>query len=65
MGPSRGSSLETRTHSRRLSVEVEGIDPQAMDVLLGYVWPGNIRELENVIERALVLTDDDRISLDD
>ena len=52
-------------HSRRLNVEVDGIDPEAMELLLNYAWPGNIRELENVIERALVLTDDRRISLED
>jgi len=52
-------------HSRRLNVEVDGIDPDAMEVLLSYAWPGNIRELENVIERALVLTDDRTIALED
>ena len=52
-------------HSRRLKVEVDGIEPEAMAVLLDYSWPGNIRELENVIERALVLTDGRTIALDD
>jgi len=52
-------------HASRLHVEVEGITPEAMEVLLSYSWPGNIRELENVIERALVLTDDPVISLED
>jgi DNA-binding NtrC family response regulator len=32
------------------------ISPQAMDVLLNYRWPGNIRELENAVERACVTT---------
>jgi len=52
-------------HSRRLRVEVEGIEPDAMQVLLEYSWPGNIRELENVIERALVLTEGPMISVED
>jgi len=44
-------------HGARLGVEVDGVEPDAMDMLLSYPWPGNIRELENVLERALVLTD--------
>jgi two-component system response regulator PilR (NtrC family) len=31
------------------------LDPEALDLLMEYDWPGNIRELENVIERAVVL----------
>jgi two-component system, NtrC family, response regulator HydG len=38
------------------------IDPEAMELLLDYPWPGNIRELENVLERAVVLCDSDRIT---
>ena len=38
--------------------------PDAMDYLLGYAWPGNIRELKNLIERALVLCDGPDISAD-
>lgn len=34
---------------------VKGITPQAMDLLLKHLWPGNIRELENVMERAVIL----------
>jgi two-component system response regulator AtoC len=52
-------------HAGRLHVDVEGISPEAMEVLLTYPWPGNIRELENVIERALVLTDEETILVDD
>ncbi len=54
-----------RRHARRLGVAVEGIQPQAMEALLAYGWPGNIRELENVLERALVLSDGPEIGLDD
>lgn len=52
-------------HAARLGVQVDGIAPEAMEVLLAYAWPGNIRELENVLERALVLTDGTNIEVDD
>ncbi|MEQ8330237.1 MAG: sigma-54 dependent transcriptional regulator [Longimicrobiales bacterium] len=52
-------------HARRMDVAIEGIAPDAMEVLLDYAWPGNIRELENVLERALVLTEDTVVGLDD
>jgi two-component system response regulator AtoC len=52
-------------HMERLGVQVEGIEPEALEVLLDYPWPGNIRELENVLERALVLTEGTRITLDE
>ena len=38
-----------------LGKSVRGVTPEALAILEGYHWPGNIRELENVIERALVL----------
>jgi len=52
-------------HSERLGIHTEGIAPDAMEVLLSYPWPGNIRELENVLERALVLTEGPKITLED
>ncbi|RMG18415.1 MAG: sigma-54-dependent Fis family transcriptional regulator [Deltaproteobacteria bacterium] len=44
-------------YSKRLGREVEGISEEALQVLKGYPWPGNIRELENVIERTVLFTD--------
>jgi two-component system response regulator PilR (NtrC family) len=38
--------------------------PKVVDLLVKYDWPGNIRELENVIERAIVLSKGDEISID-
>jgi two-component system response regulator AtoC len=52
-------------HGRRLHVAVHGIEPEAMAALMAYRWPGNIRELENVIERALVLAEGGRIRAED
>ncbi len=53
---------------RKFSAEhgrkVTGTDPDAMSALMGHHFPGNVRELENLIERAVTLTPSDRISLD-
>jgi DNA-binding NtrC family response regulator len=43
---------------------VKKIDPEAMVLLTNYHWPGNIRELQNVIERACVLAQGDRVTRD-
>lgn len=42
---------------------VPGISPEALSLLLAHDWPGNIRELENCIERAFVLCGDGRIDI--
>jgi len=44
---------------------ISGIEPDAMRVLTGYDWPGNIRELENMVERLVVLKKQGVLSLDD
>ncbi len=41
------------------------LDPGAEAVLLNYEWPGNVREMENVIDRAIILSDGNRITLAD
>ena len=46
------------THSARLSRPRPEVDPEAMAILLNAHWPGNVRQLENALERALVLSDD-------
>ena len=42
---------------------VKGISPSALQVLVENDWPGNIRELENVVERAVVLTEKNKIEV--
>jgi DNA-binding NtrC family response regulator len=44
------------SHSRVSGKREKTIAPEAMDLLCRYPWPGNIRELENVIERAMILS---------
>jgi transcriptional regulator with GAF, ATPase, and Fis domain len=40
-----------------LKKKIDGIDPEAQKMLLRYNWPGNIRELENSVERAILMTE--------
>jgi transcriptional regulator with GAF, ATPase, and Fis domain len=41
---------------RRMGREIEHIPPETMSALSSYQWPGNIRELQNLIERAVILS---------
>ena len=41
--------------SKKLGKEFRGVSQRAMESLTAYDWPGNIRELQNVIERAAVI----------
>ena len=44
-------------YDRRLGKRVVGIEPEALQVLMAYSWPGNIRELENLMERSVLFAD--------
>jgi len=46
-----------QTHSRKLGRNITSVSPNAWATMREYSWPGNIRELENVIERALLIND--------
>ena len=50
--------------SKRVNKTLVGIDERAIASMLRYPWPGNIRELQNIIERAAVLTQDSIIRLE-
>jgi nitrogen regulation protein NR(I) len=44
-------------YDRRLGKKVERLEDEALQLLLGYSWPGNIRELENLMERSVLFAD--------
>ena len=52
-------------YSKENNKKVSGISDEAMEILYGYPWPGNIRELRNVIERAVVLASAEKIEMSD
>jgi len=54
----------TQQFSRRMNRVIETIPSAAMDALCRYHWPGNIRELQNVIERAVIVSSGPVLSVD-
>jgi DNA-binding NtrC family response regulator len=52
-------------YSAAFAKHVRGISPEALEALSRYPFPGNVRELENIVERAVALTDHDQISVAD
>jgi DNA-binding NtrC family response regulator len=44
---------------------ITGFSPQAMDAMVGYGWPGNVREVQNVIKRLTILCDNEVVGFDD
>ncbi|MBI2834469.1 MAG: sigma-54-dependent Fis family transcriptional regulator [Acidobacteria bacterium] len=54
-----------RRFTGELKKKVDGLQPDALKLLMRYNWPGNIRELENAIERAILLAEGPYITMDD
>jgi transcriptional regulator with GAF, ATPase, and Fis domain len=48
----------------RIGKTIRGIDKKSLEALLSYSWPGNIRELQNVVERSVILCDTETLSID-
>jgi formate hydrogenlyase transcriptional activator len=46
----------TAVYAQRMNKRIDAIPPETMDALVRYPWPGNIRELQNFIERAVILS---------
>jgi formate hydrogenlyase transcriptional activator len=53
-----------RRHAKRGGKRIRGIDDDTSRLLQCYDWPGNIRELENVIERAVIVADSETLTID-
>ena len=47
-----------------LGLQITAFAPQTMKAMLAYPWPGNVREVQNVVERAMVLAEDEQIELE-
>jgi formate hydrogenlyase transcriptional activator len=51
----------TAQFARRMSRRIETIPTEVMEALVRYPWPGNVREMQNVIERAVILSRNGRL----
>ncbi len=58
------ASAFAKTIARNMGRTIEPLSPEYMEQLRKYSWPGNIRELRNVIERAVITSRDGRLTLD-
>lgn len=50
--------------SRKINKRIKSVSRQTMELLMNYHWPGNIRELENIVERAMVVSSDEILSVE-
>jgi formate hydrogenlyase transcriptional activator len=51
-------------HARRMGKSIRSIDKSTLELFRSYAWPGNIRELQNVIERSVILSSSEVLRLD-
>ncbi len=54
-----------KQYSRSAGKTISGFDQQAAERMVSFNWPGNVRQLKNVIERAVILCENDQITLKD
>lgn len=63
----RGSDIKTlaefflEKYSKAAGIKIDGISKQALKMLMNYSWPGNVRQLESVIERSILMADSNYI----
>jgi transcriptional regulator with GAF, ATPase, and Fis domain len=51
-------------YSKKAGKRIKGIKKKTLDLLISYHWPGNIRELQNVIERSLIVSESENFTVD-
>lgn len=66
----RGDILVLADHflkmfSKKLNKEIKGFTKKALRLIYEYDWPGNVREMENTIERCIIITDSEYIDVED
>lgn len=52
-------------YAKKLGKRILSVEPEALELLASYPWPGNIRELQNVIERSVILCESTALSIDE
>ena len=52
-------------YASKMGKKIRSIEQESLDLLRSYSWPGNIRELQNVIERAVIVSEGDVLSIDE
>jgi DNA-binding NtrC family response regulator len=52
-------------YARKAGKSIRGVSTKSLELLQSYPWPGNIRELQNVIERSVILCDTETFSVDE
>jgi formate hydrogenlyase transcriptional activator len=52
-------------YAKRAGKNIQSIDKTTLELLQSYEWPGNIRDLQNVIERSVILSSGDAFSVDE
>jgi formate hydrogenlyase transcriptional activator len=51
-------------YAKQAAKEIKHIPKKVLETLQEYSWPGNVRQLQNVIERSLIISDTDKFSID-
>ena len=51
-------------YARKAGKSIRGVNRRSLELLQSYPWPGNIRELQNVIERSVIVCDTENLSVD-